>query len=151
MPVLQAVRLSSVMSRRGLNRVSLGEPTRITTGQWNDTGDSQSSQSQRHTGARGFVWSSAVEDDIPIAWNLGMPGVQILGSEAQRSGNLGAIGVQFRVVAQIQDGDVLSRLHPAPQLFGGNPRHGEVSQVPSAAEPFPAQVSADHADHYHRE
>src|SRR5713226_6314279 len=137
------------MSRRGLNRVSLGEPTGVAAGQWNDAGDPESSQSQRHTGAGGFVWSSAVEDDVPVARNLLVLGVQILRREAQRSGNLGATGVEFRVVAQIQDGDVFSRLNATPQFVRGNPRHGELAQIAVAAEPFPAQVSADHADHYH--
>jgi hypothetical protein len=31
-----------------------------------NTGDALFSEEERHTGARGFVWSSAIEDDFTI-------------------------------------------------------------------------------------
>ncbi len=34
--------------------------------EWANPGDALSSEEERHTGAGGFVWSSAVEDDFTI-------------------------------------------------------------------------------------
>jgi hypothetical protein len=33
-----------------------------------NAGDALFSEEERHTGARGFVWSSAIEDDFAIVW-----------------------------------------------------------------------------------
>lgn len=34
--------------------------------QWANARDASASEEERHTGARGFIWSSAIEDDFAI-------------------------------------------------------------------------------------
>jgi hypothetical protein len=65
--------------------------------------DSVSLELQRRTGAGGFVWSSAVEDDIAIAGDLQMPFLQFLAIEPDRAGDLCAVGGVFFRSAQVED------------------------------------------------
>ena len=60
-----------------------------------NTGDALFSEEERHTGARSFVWSSAVENHFTV---LGQPVVfllQLLGVHAESAGN--GFGVGFEI------------------------------------------------------
>ena len=51
-----------------------------------NTGDALFSEEERHTGAGGFVWSSAVENHVAVARDLFMPRFQFLPVEPNRAG-----------------------------------------------------------------
>src|SRR4051812_39994749 len=53
-------------SLRAVERVPQLAPAIESAGQRADADDPVGFQSQRHTGARGFVWSTAVQHDVPI-------------------------------------------------------------------------------------
>jgi hypothetical protein len=67
------------------------------------SGDSVPLELQRRTGAGGFVWSSAVEDDIAIAGDLQMPFLQLLAIEPDRAGDFCAVGCVFFRSTQVED------------------------------------------------
>src|SRR5688572_22614738 len=52
-----------------------------------DSRDPPPSQRQRHPGARRFVWSGAVENDVPIPRDVVMLLLQLLGGDPQRAVN----------------------------------------------------------------
>ena len=64
-----------------------------------DTGDSVRFESQRHTGARGFAWSTAVQHDVAIARYLLVAGFELLGREAHSAGQNGALRLDVGWVA----------------------------------------------------
>ena len=76
---------------RGLRILLQGEapplPCTEPSSQWPDAQDALSSQEQRHTGAGGLVWSSAVEDDVAIALNLFLLLFQLVEVHSKRAGN----------------------------------------------------------------
>jgi len=54
-----------------------------------------SSQKQRHTGAGGLVWSSAVEHHVAIAWNFLLALFDLLRVQPQCSGNRQRVGFKL--------------------------------------------------------
>ena len=68
-----------------------GEPS----GERADARDALPSQKQRHTGAGGFVRSSAVEDDVAVAKNFLLAFLELVGVEAERAGNRQRVSVEF--------------------------------------------------------
>jgi hypothetical protein len=47
---------------------------------------------ERHTGAGGLVWSSAVEYDAAVAWDFGLTGAKLVGGHPDGSGKSSWIG-----------------------------------------------------------
>jgi hypothetical protein len=69
-------------------------PSIKSTVQWTHASDTQLPELQRHPGAGRFVWSSAVEDDVAVAWDLRVPFLQFFWGEPQCAGNLNCIFVK---------------------------------------------------------
>ncbi len=63
-------------------------PRLESSGQRANSGDTSALQLQRHTGARGFVRSTAVQDHLVIFRNLVRSRTQILGPQNARAGDL---------------------------------------------------------------
>jgi len=62
-------------------------------------------QLKRHTGAGGFVGSSAVEDHFLIARNLVCPAAQFVGTHQYRPRHLEAIALHFKRMSKINHGE----------------------------------------------
>ena len=60
-----------------------------------NTRDALSSEEERHTGAGGFVWSSAIENDFAIAGQAVVFLFELLGVHAEGAGN--GLGVGFEI------------------------------------------------------
>src|SRR4029077_19017032 len=67
--------------------------------------------------ARGFVWSSAVENDVPIARDLLVPRLQLRGRHKECAGQFDAAsGLDVHWAAQVNDQDFLARFDLAQQI-----------------------------------
>ena len=60
-----------------------------------NTRDALLSEEERHTGAGGFVWSSAIENDFAIAGQAVVFLFELLGVHAEGAGN--GLGVGFEI------------------------------------------------------
>jgi hypothetical protein len=60
-----------------------------------NTRDALFSEEERHTGAGGFVWSSAIEDDFAIAGQAIVFLLELLGVHAEGAGN--GFGIGFEI------------------------------------------------------
>lgn len=79
---------SSLAPRRRcerFHRQSEFAPGLEAAGERADLTDSSAFQLQRHTGARSFVGSSAVKDDLVPGWNFMGPGTEIVGAQNKRA------------------------------------------------------------------
>jgi len=72
---------------KGVDREALLTPTVKPAGERSDPRDATPPEKQRHTGARGFIGSGAVQDDISVARDLMVALLQLLHGQAQGSGN----------------------------------------------------------------
>jgi hypothetical protein len=68
-----------------------------------DALDAVFSEEQRHTGAGGFVWSSAIENDLAVARESVVFFFQLLGIHAEGAGNGFGIGFEIHGMAQVHD------------------------------------------------
>jgi hypothetical protein len=64
-----------------------------------NAGDALFSEEERHTGARSFVWSSAIEDDFTIVGQQIVFFLQFLGVHAESAGNGFGIGFEIHGMA----------------------------------------------------
>src|SRR5258707_15422585 len=87
-----------------------------------DAFDAMFSEEQRHTGAGGFVWSSAVENDFTIVGQTIVLLFQFLGIHAKRAGN--GFGVSFKIhgVAEGDDDQFYAGVNFLVPFFGGDAR-----------------------------
>ncbi len=70
-----------------------------------NTFDALFSEEERHTGAGGFVWSSAVEDDFAIARQTIVFLLELLGIHAEGTRNGFGVGFEIHGVTKINDDD----------------------------------------------
>jgi hypothetical protein len=77
--------------------------------QWADAFDALFSEEERHTGAGGFVWSSAIEDDFAVAGETVVFMLELGGIHTKSAGNGFRVGFEVHGVAEVDD----------DQLFGG--------------------------------
>jgi hypothetical protein len=70
-----------------------------------DPGNALFSEEQRHTGAGGFVWSSAVENDFLVVAKKFSVLFEIAGVHVQGAGNSFRVGFKFDRVTQVDDGN----------------------------------------------
>ena len=79
------------------------------------------SELQRHTGAGGFVRSSAEEDDLAVARNFAVDGLsRLFGRNAQRVGQGVRIGQQIEGVTQVDDHYRLTQVELDLQFLRGD-------------------------------
>jgi hypothetical protein len=72
--------------------------------------DALFSEEQRHTGARGFVGSSTVENDLAVARQRIAFLLEILGVHAEGAGNGFGIGFEIHGMAQVHDNEFFARV-----------------------------------------
>jgi hypothetical protein len=80
--------------------------------------DSQITELQRHTGAGGFVGSSAVEHPLPVLRNLAVPPFDLLGQYVERTGKPDSLRVPLEFVAQVDKSHGCASIHLALYLLG---------------------------------
>src|SRR5262245_37660220 len=78
-------------------------------------------QRKRHPSARGFVRSSAVQNDLPLAGKLTILVLQFLGVHAYRTRYADRIGIKIELAPKIDDDHVLARIHQSLQLLRSHP------------------------------
>jgi hypothetical protein len=92
--------LFCIRSERGsVERIPAFAPSIQTALQRADAGDAFFSEKQRHTGASGFVWSSAVEDDFAVARQAVILRFELLRVHTERAGNGFRISFEVHGVA----------------------------------------------------
>ena len=91
---------------------------------------------QRHPGAGRFVWSSAVEDDVPVPRDLRVTGIDLFRGEAKCSGYLHRIFVERELVAQINDDNWLPAIDLFLQFFWRNARDAKPADKASPLDGF---------------
>src|SRR5579864_715459 len=103
-------------------------PGSESAGQWPDAGDALSSQEQRHTGAGGFIGSSAIEHDVAIAGNLLLPRFQFFWIQAECAGKGERLRFKFDGMAQIHYLNLFASIQFGLEFFGrdsGNAKGAE--------------------------
>jgi hypothetical protein len=111
-----------------------------TTLQGPDTFDAMSSQEERHTGARGFVWSSAIEDDFAIARKAIGALLEFLGVHAESAGDGFRLGFEFHRMTQIDNGKFLAGIDFLLQFFDGYARNAQFAEEAPAADEFIGEI-----------
>jgi len=90
---------------RGFNGKAKTAPSVEAAGQGAHFSDTCFFQLKRHTGAGGFVWSSAVENDVVILWDFVRAQAHLVGPEDQGTGDLHSLTLHFGGMAQVHDCD----------------------------------------------
>jgi hypothetical protein len=80
-------------------------------------------QEQRHTGAGSFVGSSAIEDDVAIARDEFVFMFDLFRRKAQRTHDGVGFTLEVERMAQVDDKDVLARIHHRLQFVSVEPQH----------------------------
>jgi len=94
--------------RNFLHGMAALDPFRESAGQRAHALDAATVQSERRTGARGFVWSSAVKDDVAVARYLLVPVLQFTGSHHQRARQFRTRSLDVQRIAQVHDHDAFA-------------------------------------------
>jgi len=94
---------AGLRERDGIERVATFAPGIQTALQRANPLDAIPSEEQRHTGAGGFVWSSAIENYFAFARQTVVLLLQLLRVHAEGSGNGLRVGFEFHRVAQVND------------------------------------------------
>src|SRR4029450_4813329 len=103
-----------------LNRKLQLHPAGHTSLERSHASNAAASEPERLTGAGGFVWSGAVQAQVPIAGNLGQVRVELLGWDPPAPGNGIGHGGNVERRSQIDDRNVLSGIeHPLETLPRG--------------------------------
>jgi len=76
-------------------------PLREPAGERPHTLDASAVQSERRTGARSFVRSSAVEDNVPVAWDFILSRFEFSGRHHQGPRQLRAFGFNVQRIPEI--------------------------------------------------
>src|SRR5260370_29153513 len=96
-----------------LQRIAQARPARQPAEQRPDLRDPQILERERHPGARGFVRSSAVEDDLRAARDFPVPKLEVLGKDPESSGDHSWLQLHVLWMAKINDRDRMA----SPDLF----------------------------------
>lgn len=83
----------------GFQRKAAGAPRFEPAGERTDARNAALAKQERHTGAGGFVGSSAVEDDVAVAGDLQVAAVEFVGEQVQSAGELDAVALKLERMA----------------------------------------------------
>ena len=72
-------------------------------------------EQERHPGARGFVWSGAVEDDLAISRNIGLALLDLVESHAVRTRDSDGSELFHHLFAQVDDSGPGARIDEIPK------------------------------------
>src|SRR6266446_9967531 len=113
------------------------------------TSDPLRLQEQRHTGARGFVWSTAKENDVSVSWNLLAAGGQVFGRDA--CGARDEVRGCRHSAAKVNDKQVLAGIQPIPQFLRCDSSYVQLPKEPAALHKLPADPQCEQGYHQHKQ
>src|SRR6266853_5305653 len=93
-------------------------------------------QEQRRTGARGFVWSTAKENDVPVSWNLFATSGEVFGRDA--FGTRDEVRGFRYSAAKVDDKQVLAGVQPIAQFLRCDSSYIQLPKEPAALNKLPA-------------
>lgn len=128
-----------------LDRVSAVAPSVEPALERVDAGDPAVSEEQRHTGAGGFAGSSAVEDNFPVARDLLVAQLDLLGVHAQGARQLRFIRLEFDGTPEIDYHDVFAGVELALELGRGDARDAQIAHEAPALDVLPHQIAGERA------
>ena len=108
--------------------------------------DALSSEEERHTGARSFVWSSAIENDFAIAGQTVVFLFELLGVHAEGAGNGFGIGFEIHGMTKIDDDHLLAGIELFLQFFDGDPGDAKFAHEAAAREELISQIGCQSAN-----
>src|SRR5208282_2078568 len=108
--------------------------------------DALSSEEKRHTGAGGFVWSSAVEDDFAIVRQQIVFLLQFLGVHAEGARECFRVGFEIHGMAKIDDDEILASVELFLQFLDGDARDAQFAHEALARYEFVANVACERPD-----
>jgi hypothetical protein len=91
-----------------------------------DTLNASLPEQERHTGARGFVWSSTVEDYVAVARQLVVL-LQAFRVQVQRARNCFRIRLKIHGMPKIDDNQIFPRIDLPLQLIDADPRDAQLT------------------------
>jgi len=100
------------------------------------TSDPLRPQEQRHTGAGGFVWSTAKENDVSVSWNLFAAGGEVFRRDACGARDE-VRGFRYSA-AKVDDKQVLAGIQPIPQFLRCDSSYIQLPKKPAALNKLPA-------------
>jgi hypothetical protein len=125
----------------GLQRIATLTPGFETALERPDVLDAMSPEKERHTGARGFVGSSTVENDFAIARQAVALFFQLLGVHSKGAGD--GFGLRFEIhgMPQINDDEFLARIDFLFEFIHGNSRDAQLAKKALPDDEFVSDVS----------
>jgi len=115
------------------------------------SGDALFSEEERHTGARGFVWSSAIENDFTIVGQQIVFLLQFLGIHAEGAGDGFRVGFKIHGMSQVDDDEVFAGVKLLLQFFDGDPGDAKRTQEALARQKFVAEIGCERGNEYYDE
>src|SRR5712671_1806121 len=126
----------------GHQRVAAFAPRVEPTLQWADTANPLFPQQERHTGARRFVGSSTVQDDVAIAWQLIIFLSKILGIHPERARYRLGIRLEVDGMPQVDDHHFLAGIQLLLKLFDTDSRNAQFAKKPLPRDDFVTDVQS---------
>jgi len=108
-----------------LERISPVRPRLEASQEWTYPCNPQSLESKRHPGARGFAWSTTVNDNLFVPGNLPKAAIKFRGLDADRVRDLGPIQCSLEIVSQINNGEILPVFDFPHKFVSGDPTNAE--------------------------
>src|SRR5207244_3195683 len=113
-----------------------------------DAGDPPPLELERHPGARGFVGSGAIEDQLAIAGDVRQVLVERLHRDPVAVGNGIWSGGHVQRGAEVEDRDVLPGLELALEVLRRDPRDPETPEKQPSTQTLEEDI-ADEGPHHH--
>lgn len=110
-----------------------------------DALDAVFSEEERHTGARGFVGSSTVENDFAIAGKAIVFLFQLLGIHSKCAGDDFGLGFEIHGMPQVDDDELLAVIDFSLQFLHGDARDAQFAKEALPGEIFIADVPCESA------
>src|SRR5213594_3390299 len=130
-------------------RIAALAPTVETIGERSYALDAATPQEQRHPGAGRFIGSGAIEDGLPLAWDLAVARLQLVGGHVERAWDHHGIDVEVDLLAHVHDHDVLAGVEHELELLRRDPRDPQLPQEALALDVLPPDVPGERGGQQH--
>lgn len=116
-PRLLSTAHSALSTQHSLQRQSRLPPGFQSSRERTDLHHPSPLQHERHPGARGFIRSRAVEDDLLALRDLVAACLEVLDGEVDRPGDAARVGLEVVAVAEVDDDELLARSEFCAQIL----------------------------------
>lgn len=117
------------------------------TEQRTDALDPASMKAQCRSRAGDFVWTRAIENNIPVPWNFRRAVSQFLGQDLDRSRHFRANEIDLLAVPEIDNGERIARSEKLPNRFRGYPGRPQAGDEAAPKPNLQREVRDEHRDH----